>query len=74
MIAVSAGVLWPALAVLALPGAVAMVLLVRTRHRVPRPDQHLPTTPILPGPAPQRPGGAGAEPGRSRPRLPPAFR
>ena len=74
VIAASAGALWPALAVLALPGAVAMVLLVRTRHRMPGPDHHLPTTPILPGPAPQRPGGAGAEPGRSRPRLPPAFR
>ncbi|HVH24359.1 MAG TPA: MFS transporter [Pseudonocardia sp.] len=37
MIATAGGALWPGLAVLAAPGAVAMVLLVITRHRMPRP-------------------------------------
>ncbi len=37
LIAASAGALWPGLAALAVPGAVAMVLLVLTRHRMSRP-------------------------------------
>jgi hypothetical protein len=40
---------------------------------MPRPE-HAPTTPVVPGPAPYRLGGAVAEPGRSRPRLPTRFR
>ncbi len=35
LIALAGGVLWPGLAVLAVPGAVAMVLLFRTRSRMP---------------------------------------
>ena len=37
MIAAAGGALWPGLAVLAVPGALAMALLVLTRHRMPRP-------------------------------------
>ncbi len=37
LIAATAGALWPGLAALAVPGAVAMVLLVLTRRRMPRP-------------------------------------
>jgi MFS family permease len=39
LIAASAGALWPGLAALAVPGAVAMALLVLTRHRMPRPAE-----------------------------------
>jgi predicted MFS family arabinose efflux permease len=35
VVALAGAVLWPGFAVLAVPGAVAMVLLVRTRHRMP---------------------------------------
>lgn len=35
LVAVSAGVIWPALAALAIPGAAAMILLVWLRHRFP---------------------------------------
>ena len=37
-IALAAGALWPGFAVLALPGAVSIVLLVITRSRAPQPD------------------------------------
>lgn len=37
LIAATAGALWPGLAALAIPGAVAMVLLVLTRRRLPQP-------------------------------------
>jgi hypothetical protein len=73
MIAGSGGALWPGLAALAVPGAVAMALLVFTRRRMPNPDP-LPTSPIGGGPARPRPAGEVAESGRSRPRLPPRFR
>ncbi len=39
MIGASAGIIWPGLAVLAIPGAVAMGLLVLTRRRMPDPDR-----------------------------------
>ena len=38
MITLSAGLIWPGLAALAVPGAVAMALLVLTRRRMPQPD------------------------------------
>jgi len=43
-IALSAGALWPGFAVLAIPGAVSIVLLILTRSRVPQPDESAPTT------------------------------
>lgn len=45
LIAVTAGALWPGLAALAIPGAVAMVLLVLTRRQIPRPAD-IPTEPV----------------------------
>jgi len=39
VIGASAGIIWPGLAVLAIPGAVAMGLLVLTRRRMPDPDR-----------------------------------
>lgn len=44
LIAATAGALWPALAALAVPGAVAMALLVLTRRRMPQPAD-TPTSP-----------------------------
>ncbi len=38
LITLSAGLIWPGLAALAIPGAVAMALLVLTRRRMPQPD------------------------------------
>lgn len=38
VVAASSGVIWPAMAVLAVPGAVAMVLLLVLRHRLPDPS------------------------------------
>lgn len=39
VIGASAGIIWPGLAVLAIPGAVAMGLLILTRRRMPDPDR-----------------------------------
>jgi MFS family permease len=55
------GVLWPALAALAVPGAVAMVLLVLTRRRLPEPE-----------PAVQK-AAAGPDEQRVRRPLPASF-
>jgi MFS family permease len=63
LIAVS-GAIWPGLLALALPGAVAMALLVITRRRLPAPDS--------PGPD-SRPSAAGTSSGRARVPLPPLF-
>lgn len=43
LIAVSAGLIWPGLAVLAIPGAVAMALLVLTRRNMPEPEPEVVT-------------------------------
>jgi MFS family permease len=40
LVAAGAGALWPALSALAVPGAVAIVLLVLTRRRMPQPANH----------------------------------
>ena len=61
LVALSAGSLQPGLAALAVPGAVAMVLLVVTRRRMPEPAPH---------PAAPR-GPDGARPTRTA--LPPSF-
>jgi MFS family permease len=45
VIAAAAGAIWPAMAVLAIPGAVAMVLLAVIRSRVPDPSVYDGTTP-----------------------------
>jgi MFS family permease len=59
------GVLWPSLAALAVPGAVAMVLLVVTRRRLPEPE---------PEPEPDvRTPAAEAATGRVRRPLPASF-
>ncbi|MBP1234232.1 MFS family permease [Arthrobacter sp. PvP102] len=52
------GSLWPAFAVLAIPGALAMALLFRMRGRVPEPQRTAEqlVTPVLPD-APDTPGG-----------------
>jgi MFS family permease len=76
LIAAAAGALWPGLAALAVPGAVAMALLVLTRHRMPQPAE-TPTGPDV-DPAPH---GAARRPqitigGRldlMRPGLPAPF-
>jgi MFS family permease len=59
------GALWPGLAALALPGAVAMVLLVVTRRRLPAPAE--PAQPADAGPS------SVAGNGRTRTPLPTSF-
>jgi predicted MFS family arabinose efflux permease len=73
LIAGGAGALWPGLAVLAVPGAVAMALLVLTRRRTPQPAH----TPAGPPPDPAPPDAAAGRQARSagrgwtlRPPLP----
>ena len=55
VVALAGAVLWPGFAVLAVPGAVAMVLLVMTRHRMPpeRPVTRSPTTARVVGDLPE---------------------
>ena len=61
LIALAGGVLWPGFAVLAVPGGVAMALLVRTRRR-------------MPADPPTRSAAAAARPALSaRPALPARF-
>lgn len=68
LIAAAAGALWPGLATLAVPGAVAMVLLLLTRHRMPRPvDTRPPATPSA------EPVGPSDLARGERPRLPATF-
>lgn len=65
LIAVAGGVLWPGLAALAVPGAVALGLLVVTRRRMP---------PVAgPAPAPGRPPSAGGGLRRLHAGLPAPF-
>ncbi|WP_235347260.1 MFS transporter [Arthrobacter sp. SPG23] len=76
------GALWPAFAVLALPGALAMALLFRMRRRVPDPQR---AAELLETPdgrdTPRAPGTRGAPGARGAPglaakpggRLPPVF-
>jgi MFS family permease len=54
VVALAGAVLWPGFAVLAVPGAVAMVLLVLTRHRMPAEQ------PVARSPAPARMGALPA--------------
>ena len=55
VVALAGAVLWPGFAVLAVPGAVAMVLLVMTRHRMPpeRPVTRSPATARVVGDLPE---------------------
>ena len=53
VVSASAGVVWPGMAVLAIPGAVAMVLLVLLRLRVPDPAVY-DAAPAPPEPGPRR--------------------
>lgn len=62
VVAAATGVIWPGMAVLAIPGAVAMVLLAVIRAHVPDPsvyDLETPGTPGTPG-ATGTPGASGA--------------
>lgn len=61
LIAFNSGALWPGLAILAVPGAASIALLVLTRRRVPQPDDD--------APVPSAP--AGIRPRRTP--LPPMF-
>ena len=77
VIAAAAGAIWPALAVLAIPGAAAMVLLAVLRSRVPDPSVYDETTESRDAAAPsdrrwRRAGPAGMV--RRRRRRPPAAR
>jgi len=63
-VAATTGALWPGFAVLAVPGAVAMVLLFLLRRRVAPPRAARPTTPLPADPLPTS---------TRRPRLPAAF-
>jgi MFS family permease len=81
LIAAAAGALWPALAALAVPGVVAMVLLGLTRRRMPRPVA-LDVDVAVDAVGAHPPAGAGPRRGEARadgrlhllrPRLPAPF-
>lgn len=76
LVAVSSGALWPGLAALALPGAVAVLLLVLTRRRIPE-AAHLPAGPPVDGTPPgttrTRPVASQRQARRAQPQLPAPF-
>jgi MFS family permease len=76
LIAAAAGAIWPGLAALAVPGAVALVLLFLTRRRMPRPAAADSEAEVL-ARARADPGrgraGAGGRPHLLRPQLPAPF-